>query len=681
MSSDVATIVRVLSAQDWVFIPPSAQRSMQDEVHDAAREEIARRDLPDTTPYGGWHAQAKAADRDGNLSRPQRLYFGGDLDRVRAAVAALEPHGFAIFGGRTDGESFQIVRDASPTAADPAQLSDWRIRLRLLTDTSLTVGTGPDSRPSPLREGEEDLLRDVLAHPDLGDLWPDALRALHQRGLARVADVDRFADTWTQAFDGSTVDYARVALAVGAPGAGDVVAQLQADGEATSELLLAWGDPRALDAAYSTAHGGVRADVGVYLDLAEAAGQSRSGALVRLATDLHSTGSGLGDIPYLVPATRPDADTSPWDVRALAAITDPALPVWLRASVAEKVSRLGLSLRADIAHATWEGSPQASRERPPADLAPAEALALLTQWDDAVARVLPEAGRPPWPGFAVADSLGRQWAHEHLTTLDDAAADALRAHLARPDTSEVELATCLELLAATGHLRVADLEPLRSGWRKRLLVKPDDYSPARPAIVTAATAWWRAGDPLGQQVVDVVLADTRQWGIAGRNLLRGEVAAAGLGGGAGVDPDGAATHLWAAAMSGEKGSAGAALAWVTLDVARYGHSPATAVAGAWDFATGMPYRRRGLLQAALQVGAEGGPMARSAENSVRQVRTAVASAEDPGQRPEVRRAALTWAAESTVLRYPTGIRPVPPTYEVVAELRDRIAAARVTLPE
>lgn len=77
MPRDIDVIVRTLDTPDWAVLSPSQHRVTQEEVHDDARAEIARRGMAPETPYAGWHTQSSATVQDGMLTRPRRVSFGG----------------------------------------------------------------------------------------------------------------------------------------------------------------------------------------------------------------------------------------------------------------------------------------------------------------------------------------------------------------------------------------------------------------------------------------------------------------------------------------------------------------------------------------------------------------------------------------------------------------------------
>jgi hypothetical protein len=672
---DIDVILRTLDVPDWVFLPPSRDRVMQDEVHQDARAEIARRGLPPETPYAGWHTQAAASGRDGTLARPQRVYFGGDRHRVREHLVALEDHGFAVLGGRTDDEAFLLVRDARPSAAVADELPALRTRLLLLADPELL----PDA-PVPLRAGEEELLHDVLrsaelAAPDAA-VRPDALAALHRRGLATAADVEAVSRGWREVFGDRAPELARTAVDLVHPFAEDLVLDLLADGAAPSDLLAAWGDPRAVEATRERAVRGTRRDVEAYLDLAVAHGVTRRDALLGIAEQVRTDGPGgtgaaddrahrvrLDTLAYLVPSV---VDASgPLVARILAALQDTALPAWLRAQVVSTQAELPGRLHDGIVRTAW-GVPRPFGPSPE-EPSPAEARAVLTAWDHAARTVCAEAGTPPWPGFGVGGARSRARAHETTTHLHAWQADALRAHLARTDATETELATCLELLLVAGALRATDLDPLRAGWRRRLFVTPDTYSSARPAVVTFATALLRAGDPLGDEVARVVLADSRAWTAGTQHLLLAETG--------GQD---ASERLWAAAMVDGPGSRQAAHGWVTLDARTWGHPVAVAAARGWTSVTepGPLWRRYQLVDAAICHAEPHRPAWRTTHGtgSVRQVRAALDLAADRAHPEGMRRRALEVATRSRVLGAPTEAEPAAVDIEVATGLRARAEA-------
>ncbi|MEP7763480.1 hypothetical protein [Sanguibacter sp. 25GB23B1] len=679
MPRDIDVILQTLDTPGWVFLPPSRDRVMQDEVHHDARVEIARRDLPPETPYAGWHTQAAAAGRDGALTRPQRISFGGDRSQVRDRLLALEDHGFAVLGGRTDDEAFLLVRDAHPTAAVADELPALRTRLRLLADPELHR-----DEPVPLRAGEEDLLHDVLRSPELAApdaaVRPDALAALHRRGRATTTDVEAVVRGWREVFGDRAPELARVAVDLRHPFAEDLVLDLLADGAAPSDLLAAWGDPRAVEATRERAVRGTRRDVEAYLDLAVSHGATRRDALLTIAEQIRADGPAAGRAaPTRRTSGHTGAGSTPWPTSSRAWSTWTARSSHASSrrcatrrsprGSARRSSARSRSCRAGST--TGSCAPPGTPPRPfgpsPDQPSPEEARTVLDAWDDAARTAFADAGAPPWPGFGVGSARSRARTHEATTQLDAWQADALRAHLTRTDATETELATCLELLLVTGALRVADLDPLRTGWRRRLFVTPDTYSSARPAVVTFASALLRAGDPLGDEVARVVLADPRGWAAGPRHLVLAET-----GG-----PD-ASARLWAAAMTDGPGSRQAAHGWVTLDARTYGHPVAAAAARGWASVTepGPLWRRYQLVDAAICHADPDRPVwgATHRTGSVRQVGAALDLAADPAHPAAMRRRALEVATRSSVLGAPTEAEPAAVDVELATRLRARAGA-------
>ncbi|MBY8851217.1 hypothetical protein K7G98_23870, partial [Saccharothrix sp. MB29] len=257
--SDRALVLGVLrAAPGVVLVEPGPHLVMRDEVHDEARAELARRGLPASHPYVGWHTQADGFDGAGALVRPQRVLFGGDRAVVARALAELEPHGFAVLGGRTDGEVFVLHRDAAPARVEPALAEEWRTRLAVLCDEPL----------APLRDGERARLHEVVAHAGMRDLLAPAVRALRLRRALTGDDLDvACSPEGLEALGSEAPAVVSHALGVGHARSREAASALAARGWADGALLRAWNDPGALRTARAAALGG--RDTGVYLDLVE----------------------------------------------------------------------------------------------------------------------------------------------------------------------------------------------------------------------------------------------------------------------------------------------------------------------------------------------------------------------------------------------------------------------------
>ncbi|WP_447001706.1 hypothetical protein ACRAKI_18245 [Saccharothrix isguenensis] len=626
MSDRVRILGFLRSAPGVVFVEPGPHLVMRDEVHDAARAELARRGLPGSYPYVGWHSQADGFDRTGALVRPQRVFFGGDRIVVARALAGLEPHGFAVLGGRSDAEVFVLRRDAAPSRVDPALAEEWRTRLALLGDEML----------APLRHGEAARVHEVVAHPGMRDLLAPAVRALRLRQALTAEDLDvACSPEGLEALGTEAAAVVTHALGVGHPRSRDAASTLAARGRADAALLRAWDDPEALRTAHASALAG--RDVGVYLDLVEHGGADPVSAAVDLATEIRAGGSGDGD--SRVTAVAVGLVARHGGVRrehALAALRDERVPLWLRIVVADR----------------WTRTPATALTRPPDPAASHDAVALVDAWLAAVDEVRAALGLPPSPGFDPADKLGRDAAVEQREALVDRHLDGLRAALVREDLGEPAVAVLLELLHGAGALRAQDLAHLARDWRTRLFVEPDPYTSAAPAVVTYAAALVAAGDDTGWEVADAVARDTRPWSLPARRLLCGALVRDR------ADDLAAEAELVPFAHSGEHDAAHA-LCLVRARLRQV--PPVTAACESIIEAPANPlYVRRGFASAAISA-AEGGTGLWShhfRRNSVRALDAALRLANQEQLPRDARRTILAVADTSTVLDHPTNARPV-----------------------
>ncbi|GAA3463828.1 hypothetical protein ACFFSW_35410 [Saccharothrix longispora] len=619
--SDQAVVLGVLrAAPGVVFVEPGPRLVMRDEVHDEARAELARRGLPASHPYVGWHTQADGFDGAGALVRPQRVLFGGDRAVVARALADLEPRGFAVLGGRTDGEVFVLHRDAAPARVDPALAEQWRTRLAVLGDELL----------APLRDGERALLHEVVAHTGMRDLLAPAVRALRLRRALTDDDLDvACSPGGLEALGSEAPAVVSHALRVGHARSREAASALAARGRADGALLRAWNDPEALRTARAAALGG--RDTGVYLDLVEQTGADPVAAAVELAAEVDAAGgdtraAAAGLVARLGGQRRE---------HALAALRDEQVPPWLRVVVADH----------------WTRTPVTD----PAD-----------PWPDAVDGARAALGLPPSPGFDPTARAGRDAAVELRETLVDRHLDGLRAALARTDLDEPAVAVLLELLHGAGALRARDLAPLARDWRTRLVVEPDPYTSAAPAVVTYAAALDALGDDTGRQVADVVARDTRAWSLPARLLLRGAWARD-------RDDDLAAeAELLPLAHGGDTGAGDAAHALCLVRARLRRITPvAAACESIVEAPARPPYVRRGFASAAIAL-ADGGTGLWShhfRNASVRALDAALRVAGDERLPREARRVVLAVADTSTVLDHPGHARPVAASPADVDRLR------------
>lgn len=375
--SDKTTVFRALSVPGFVFIRPSREIDMQDELHDAARDRIRSEGLPADTPYAGWHWQQHGFTGKGQLEGFQYVYWGGDAAFVRQRLDSLSADGFLVLGGRTSDEPFALARDAHPTAAAADEAAAIAARLRILSDDNLVRLGGV-----ALRDNDLPLSHDVLVAVGRGELPGDlarlAVATIQQYDAITTADVDSVGAGWRELLGPDAAHFARAAQAAGHP---------------TGEAMVA--EVAAADAA----------------------------------------------------------------ARAARKAAEPAVS----------------------------------------------------------------------PAITAIKQIARRWAKDEWEVAEIAAeVDTLRAVLADPDATEPQLALALELLTATDALRAADIHPLRKGWRKRLLRKPDPYLTARPAVVGFALGLLVHGDDLGPDVVAAVMADERQWMDNVRVIMLGVLAELGV---------------------------------------------------------------------------------------------------------------------------------------------------------
>ncbi|MFL1378901.1 hypothetical protein [Nocardiopsis protaetiae] len=658
--SDRSLILDTLRrAPGVLFVEPGRHLVTQDEVHDHARAERERRGLPDSHPYLGWHTQAGGFDRTGALVRPQRVYFGGDRAAVARALSLLEPHGFALLGGRSDTEVFVLRRDAAPRRADPESTDQWRIRLEVLGDDR--------SGPVPFRDGEEELLHALIAHPGLRDLLAPAARALRLRGALTPADLDvvlspEGLDALQPHGDEASALVAH-ALEADHPRARPAATVLAELGRADARVLNRWKDPAAMRAARAAALEGRQ--VATFLDLVAADGADPVSAAVDLAEDIRAAGGeNTASRVQEVAARLVARFGEPTRVHALSALRDERVPLWLRVVIADR----------------WTRSPVAAdapRPGSPATPSP-EALAATAAWPDAVDEVRAAAGLPPSPGFDPEHRPGRNAAVELREAVVARHLEGLRAALAREDLSEPALAVLLELLHGADALRPQDLAPFARTWRKRLFVKPGPYTSAPPSVVTYAAALTRLGDGAAGRVVDAVLRDKRQWSLPVRLLLLGAVDR-------GRDADTAAeAELLPHAHGGTKGTQAAAHALSLVRARLRGIPPvAAACASLLEAPERPPFVRRGFATAAvcLQESGSGLWAHHFRGNSVRALEAALRVARDEELPPRARLAVLRLAEESSVLDHPDQARPVRLGPEHAARLRAELHEIRSRLQE
>lgn len=609
--SDRTVIFAALSADPEVlFVRPSREIYMQDELHEEARQQLRELSRPPGSPYVGWHHQQSSFDKSGQLTRSQTVYFGGDMKAVRGVLAGVADAGYLVAGGGSDQEPFFIAADAHPTAAEAGQLDALRVRLTLLTTYWMK---------QKLRDGEEALLHNVIQANELAELHAMARAALRTRSLLTRADVD--------------------------PAAPDF----------RPEMLAEMGDPDAVETARQLALGD--GCVLSYLRLVTDSGENPVAAGIALAEEIRAATMAdpgrqrkrLRDVAYAIVPARKEITQDEYPEAIRNTFLDERLPVWLRAYVALDSVKLpndqwaSTTPRfADASHAT-------------------EPITDIDGWSKDVDALLAEAGFPPSPGFDPEDDGDRRFATEFRERIASKHADGVRAILADPLASEPALAVALQLLHAETLLRASDLDPLRTTWKKRLFVKPDTYTPAAPAIVTFTAALIEFADPLGDSIAQVVLADTRKWSAPIRQLIRGVVAA----------DQAAVDELWEIVAA--TGSREAAQAYCLARARLEGISPVVVAAHSVDRLPATPrYLQRSMAYAAIAF-ADGAPWWARYFNdqSVRSLEAALRVAADRALPVDACRKLLEVADESICLRHPDVLSnsPHPADAALLAERR------------
>lgn len=654
--TDKTDILRVLrKLPDVLLVEPSRELVMQDEVHDRARALIAERGLAPDHPYIGWHAQASAFTGKGELRGVQRIYFGGDRAVVAAALAPLEGSGFAVLGGRHDGEAFALRRDARPAAVSVESLADWRTRLEVLGDELV----------APLREGELRQLHELVAATELGELCEPVLRALRLRDELTAADLDTALSPDCRSKLGAETSAVIVhALDTDHPLARAAVAGLAAEGRADAAMLTAWGGPEALEAARVFALANPRRIPREYLALVAEAGDDPVAAGVALAEELRADAPETGDE---IAGTVVSALTELYGDASLRSkaqlLRDERCPLWLR------VVAVGQSISSPMDPA----QAAAYRSHRPGDgLSPEE----RAEWLDLADEVLHEAGLPPSPGFDSASTLWQHRAVEQREFLIDRHLEGMRAALRGDAPGEPAVAVLLEILYGGGVLDAQTLDAATRDWRERLFVKPATYTPAAPAVVTLAVACSAAGHPMAHEIVQTVLGDERAWSAPHRMLLR-----AGLNWGPEADARAAKEFEDLANGGGDhSGTARHALARITARLRGVGQ-----VLAACELAASCPqkplYVPLGYASAAIGFASGGTGLYahRFEDDSPRALRAALALADDDRLPVVARRHVLHLASDTKVLDRPLERRHAIMAADEIERLRETMSRIRARL--
>lgn len=618
--SDRSVIFAALSANpNVIFVRPSREIYMQDELHSEGHEQLRQLGQPDGSAYLGWHHQQSSFDKAGKLTGSQAVYFGGDLEAVRAVLSGVAGAGYLVGGGSSDQEPFFIASDAHPTAAEPSQLDALRTRLTLLTEHWMK---------QELRDGEESLLHNVIQVKELAELHAMSRAVLRTRGLLTRADVD--------------------------PAASDV----------TPKMLAEVGDPTAVQTARDLALGGE--NVMSYLDLVTDSGEDPIEAAIALAEEIRANTMAnpgrqrerLRAVAYaIVPAHKEMAhDEYPEAIRNT--FLDPRLPVWLRAYVTLDHANLPDRIWAD---ATPRFADASHATEPNID---------VDQWINDIDAVLAQAGLPPSAGFDPEDGSDRNFAIEFRERFASKHPEGVRAILADPLSSEPALAVALQLLHTQKLLHASDLDPLRKTWKKRLFVKPDTYTHAAPAIVTFIAALIEFSDPLGDSVAQVVMADTRKWSAPIRQFIQGLVA---------TDQD-AVDELWEIVAAG--GNHEAAQAYCLARARLEGISPTAVAADSIERLPKTPEYLRSCMATPAIAFADGTPLWAHHyynDSSLRRVDAALRVMTDTALPVTIRRKVQSMVGTSRCLEYPDSMRryqQLPADAVVLAQRRAAVPEIR-----
>lgn len=658
--SDRSQILKSLKNIDGVlFIEPSRNLYMQDEVHDEARKQIETRGLPRDHPYIGWHAQANAFTSKGELRGAQRIYFGGgDLQAIRDGLASLTTYGFIVLGGRNSGEPFVVRRDAVPADLEPSAAEDWKTRLEVLGDELL----------APLREGEAEQLKALLRHKEMSKVYEPALRALRLRDLLDHEDLtvvladERLADAGRELTPAVVL-----ALRTRHPLAVQTVTHLASEGRAEAEMFSAWGGREAMETARELAIQRPHSFSRTYLDLVASAGEDVVEAGIALAEEQRSRKG---------PQSDRSAEST---IVALlewygghgiayreSMLSDERYPLWMRVLLVNSFLRAPRDPQQVAALGTHDATRAVEPEQ-------------VERWLDTVDSVREAAGLAPSPGFDVTSTT---WLNEVVEQREFMVArhgEGLRAALRDGDLSEPVAAVVLDLLYGAGQLGSETLEALLVNWKERWLVKPGTYTPAPPAILVLAVALAAAQHPQAIDLIETMRRDRHAWMRPHQVLLHGAL-------GWGVEADTAAQDKLLELANSGKGEWGEALHSRVQIMSRLRQM--SRVQAACELTTTIRQSPRyfPLECASLAIEfADGGVSALRAKRfesrSPRALRTAVRLASDESIPMVARRHFLHLAKETSVLDYPTErMHSVMPLDEVNS-IRQQIAELDARLVE
>lgn len=199
MQSERSRIVEFLGeidADDLVALPPSRERFDQQEGHAEARQVAAARGIADPS-WVFWHHQSEwVFDANGDLSAGLLLHWGGDHERVLAALTAIPAPLRVIDHGA--GGAFEIVSDHAEArrTADFPDVSDTKaVKARIQAITGPVARRKPDTwTPEELAWFERVLLEGELPAQSAVVGWITKSPGLSAEG------VDHLVANWTSIY-------------------------------------------------------------------------------------------------------------------------------------------------------------------------------------------------------------------------------------------------------------------------------------------------------------------------------------------------------------------------------------------------------------------------------------------------------------------------------------------------
>ncbi|MFM9370539.1 hypothetical protein [Streptomyces sp. Da 82-17] len=669
--SDLARVKawwRTLGGDGFVALPPPTRgRYTQSDGHEDAAELFGERGIAAGTSFAYWHWQSQQAfDRDGALTGPLNLHWGGDHATVAAGLGT-GPDGYRVVDGGPQG-AFQLDRvtrqdaDGLPDPQDPHGVRQFLDRVEVpLHDAWPADGrhplTAPESRwlHARLRERPLDLAsaervaraleaREALSYDEVEALLPvwraeyaalptrwggwrallhGLLRHDHPQAWEAVDAVGPEACGVLRFFPGERSLTAVRALARTALDAGS-------GGNARTAVTVWWELHRALHEPDP-----VRAATALTEEFT--AGPTPARACRALAAALHQdaveTRRGEEGGP-----DEPRGPSQPSEFASLASVRlalDDRLPRELRAAAAEAAFDVGARVREDVGRL---GPGYADRTGTDA----AEALALADRFTAERDGLLAGTG-PELTGYE--GRLCDVW--HRYRTLSPADVRWLKDRVADPATEMQGLGFCLELLYAHGAAGPEEVEALLPRWKKELTKQyRTTYTEWRHPLVTLTCLALDLGHP--------VAADLRAWWARPKPLWKHPLR---LLTHLGAPDEAKAAELWDHIASGEHDT-GHLMTWVLLRARLDGEHPLR-IADRLIDAPGV--RRYVIEHVLLGVADPAQPLWHYSVSRVNRSwwQRARQVADDPALSDEARLIALTAARRHGMLGDPQRVRPAP----------------------